>query len=327
MLGVLLPHADDATLDRLLADEAFAFERQTPVPSKMVVVKEPLELRAAADGTRLIARRPTSEALIDLVLRAAGPAITELEILDDVMAAWSESAWTRLDRPALRTAKLQGENSAAVSSLLSGATGLSTLRVDHAVLNADEIPSALCRLELEGGGAVRARLLQALARCPALSYIDIASPVDADGMAALATVPALTELFAWGSGCGDSGAKAIAAAPAIAELTLTSADIGDDGAEALAAMSSVWRLWLSRNRIGARGASAIARMSGLDDLSLDSNSLDDDGVRALSPLRGLSRLTVKHNPFSDPEAVLAALRHIAERVEVEDDPYDFGGVL
>lgn len=89
------------------------------------------------------------------------------------------------------------------------------------------------------------------------------------------------------------------------------------------------RLWLSRNRIGARGAATIAQMIGLDDLALDGNQLDDAGVRALAPLRGLSKLSVKDNPFRDPDAVLAALRHTAAavEVEVEDDPYDIGGIM
>lgn len=326
-LAVLLPRADEDTLDCLLSHADLALEKQTPMPSKMVFVREPLHLRAVSDGTELIVDGPAPTDLMEMVLAAAGPAITRIDIRNEAMNEWSEAAWAHLDRGAVREARLCGENASAVRSLLSGAVRMSTLRVEHAAMADDIVPPGLHCLELRSDGVVRTSLLRALATCPQVSHLIIGGEIDAEGMAALAALPALTELYAWSSNCGDAGARAIARAPVLSELALIRAGIGDDGAEALSTMPTLQLLWLSRNHIGGRGAAAIARMTELEDLTLDGNVLDDVGVRALAPLRGLSSLSVKDNPFTDPEAVHADLLHVAERVEVEEDPYAFSGVL
>lgn len=70
-LAVLLPRADDDTLDRLLSHADLALEKQTPMPSKMVFVREPLHLRAVSDGKELIVDGPAPTDLMEMVLAAA----------------------------------------------------------------------------------------------------------------------------------------------------------------------------------------------------------------------------------------------------------------
>ena len=53
---------------------------------------------------------------MEMVLAAAGPAITRIDIRHEAMNEWSEAAWAGLDRGAVRDARLCGENASAVRS-------------------------------------------------------------------------------------------------------------------------------------------------------------------------------------------------------------------
>jgi hypothetical protein len=312
-LEVMLPRADPATLDRLLTDGGLAFERQTPMPSKMVFVAEPLELHKVPDGTGLTVRGAADDALIDAVVRAAGPALVELRFMHDARSGWSEPGWRGLDRSVVRRLRCWTSSPEMVRSLLDGASGIDELHVTHDALDDDRVPDTLRSLRLEGtrDTLLRASLARALARCPWLTRVWIDAACDAAAITALASLP-LVELTLWKGRFGDDGARAVARCRTLEEVIVRGGTIGDDGAEALAALPAVRRLWLDRNRVGARGAAAIAAMTCLEDLQLDGNLIDDAGALALARLRGLRTLSLMENPIADPEAlrpVLAAAAH------------------
>lgn len=325
VLPILLPYGDVALLDRLVHDPALSLHPQPPM-SKLVRPSSPLEIEKVRDGTRLVVHGDADDDVVDAVIAAVGSALSELHYCHE---RWSERAWRRLDRSALRRlhcAHLENGKEMA-RFVLDGAYALEQLTIDHKSLDDDRVPSGLRELVIEADDeeVLRPALAEAIGGCRSLETLRMDVTVSEASIAAIASAP-LVELVLWHASIGDEGARALARCRTLEELWLHGGTIGDDGATALASLP-ISQLHLDRNRVGARGATAIAAMTSLDELSLDDNLVDDEGAAALSRLRGLRALSLRGNRFADPEALRVMLAPVAREVSlvVGDRTDSFGG--
>ncbi|MCC6997447.1 MAG: leucine-rich repeat domain-containing protein [Deltaproteobacteria bacterium] len=344
-LGALLPQAGEPTLDRLLGEADLALEQQPPSPSKMVFTQAALELRIAPHGTTLKCWRPAAAALTDTVVRAAGQALTGLSFGWEVGGTSWLDALRGVDRAVLRHLDADHLDAATVHALLAGAVALEGLSVMADALDDGLDLPALRWLEISAGSLV-APAAVALGRCPRLAHVSMRGAVSRDTLLALTALPALTELAAWDSRCGDEGAAVLARRSTLRSLWLPWADISDAGAAALAALSELRelgldrnrvgdvgamalaalpeleRLYLANNQIGPAGALAIARMPKLCKLDLGNNRIDDAGARARAALPTQCALTLVGNPIIDVDGVRLALTSTTQRTNLVLDDED-----
>lgn len=156
--------------------------------------------------------------------------------------------------------------------------------------------------------------LIALCRDRALTNLDLneAGALDAEGLAALATLPALQSLKLQGLSCTSWPAGF----PALTELSLLGGELSAEGAAGLAVLPALVELKMFGARIAPGALGHIARQRSLRRLTLYCQDVSDEKFRELAG-SGVQDLAVHRAPLGN--AALTVLEQLPELLELELD--------
>jgi hypothetical protein len=321
---VIDPGATDAELRALAPD---------PTITEVALLVPPNALRSAltASGLAALGRwhelrvvRLSGSAADDRTL-AALAALKHLRVLDLMNTQVTAKGLAHITAlAALRELWLDGLRTGDQATTAIATLGkLRVLRFYRAPLTDAGVERLAALTQLEelhlGESAISDRALIAIGRLTHLRQLDVRAPVTGLGLRALR---GLTELrwLALGKQVDDSGIAELAALTRLENLYLSGASITDVGAARLRTLVHLSVLDLSDTQVTDEGVASILPLTTLTELRLDGTRITDatlDRIATMpaSPPRALNRLSVARTPITPAALARLTLRHSDLRIE------------